>query len=315
MFTKFSVPIIESQNICIFRHSQPDGDAVCSQLALKAWIEQNFRDKTVKIMGHDLFDAYPYVDEVDDEFIKSSLAIVLDTANRERIDDDRYKLAKKVMKIDHHPVVDDFGDINIVNTRSAATAELLTILFLDGDVIGYRVNEECAKYLYAGILYDTQSFTTSNTSQWTLNAASSLAETGIDINQLYTKVFNKSLNSFNSATKIRQKLQYSDGVGYVIMNAEELSELGISPVEAKRCVSEFNNVDELKIWLIACEMAKGSFDISMRSKKDYVINELAASFNGGGHANACGIKGLSLAEVNNVIKEATSLVKTIDIKD
>lgn len=312
MFTKFSKPIIENENITIFRHQQPDGDAVCSQLALKAWIEKNFRNKTVKVVGNDLFDVYPIHDEVDDEFIKSSLAIVLDTATSARVDDQRFKMAKMVMKIDHHIPVEEFGEINITNPKAAATAELLTFLFLDGDVIGYRVNEECAQYLYAGILYDTQSFTTTSTSQWTLNAASELAQTGIDINKISRSVLEKDLSTFEKITKFRQLFKAEDGLGYIILNKDDLAQQNLTVRQAKDMISEFNNIKEVKICLVAAQGENGCYQASIRSKINYPVNEIANKFNGGGHANAVGIKELDEGKLKDLYKELLAYIKRID---
>lgn len=315
MFIKFSKPIIEYQNITIFRHQNPDGDAACSQMALKLWIEKNFKDKKVKVLGDGLFDVFPYHDEADDEFIKSSLAIVLDTANTARIDDQRFKLADKIMKIDHHPITEEYGDINIVNPRSSSTCELLTFLFLDGDVIGYRVTPECASYLYAGIVSDTQSFTTSNTTQWTLNAASNLADLKIEVSDITAKMCAKSYKEFKLANHLRSMTQLNEGLAYVTLNKEQLVKLETSGNDAKNLVFELNNINEFMIWMIAVENDDDAYDVSIRSKSGYPINLIANSYGGGGHANAAGIKGLPKPQLEQLKKELIEHIKKIDIQN
>lgn len=42
------------------------------------------------------------LDEVPDDVYKDALVIVCDTANQARIDDQRYSMGDKLMKIDHH---------------------------------------------------------------------------------------------------------------------------------------------------------------------------------------------------------------------
>lgn len=292
MFIRFSKPILENNKICIFRHCNPDGDAVCSQLALKTWIERNFKDKEVKVLGNELSDIFPYHDEVDDEFIKDSLAIILDTANTARIDDQRYALAKQTMKIDHHIVVEEFGDYQIVNPKAAATCEILTFLFLEGDEIAYRVSEECAKYLYAGILTDTQSFTTSNTTKWTINAASNLAETGIDIYEISNSLFERDINDLKLKSSLFNVFDLESGVGSLVLNKEALNDLNTTAKKAKDSISYFNNIKGVNVWYIAVENEDGLYDVSIRSRKAYHINEIANNYGGGGHLNAVGIKGL-----------------------
>ena len=55
--------------------------------------------------------------QVADEVYKGALVIVTDTANTERIDDDRYTDGDFLMKIDHHPNDDAYGDLLWVDTE------------------------------------------------------------------------------------------------------------------------------------------------------------------------------------------------------
>ena len=97
--------------IVIFRHQRSDYDALGTQLGFKTWIKDNFPSKEVYAVGlnHSTFmpTLYPYMDEVDESFFDNDfLAIIVDTANTERIDDERYKKAKFKIKFDHHPPVE-----------------------------------------------------------------------------------------------------------------------------------------------------------------------------------------------------------------
>ena len=67
------------------------------------------------------------MDVVDDEVVASSLAIVLDTSNAARIDDDRYQLAKKSIRIDHHVQVETICDEEWIDDKASATCELLAL--------------------------------------------------------------------------------------------------------------------------------------------------------------------------------------------
>ena len=86
----------EFDTIVIFRHQSPDYDAFGSQLGLKVWINDNYPSKKVYAVGHNhvVFTntLYPEMDEVDlSELNGDYLAIVCDTGDTKRIDDDRYK--------------------------------------------------------------------------------------------------------------------------------------------------------------------------------------------------------------------------------
>ena len=82
--------------ICVFRHQAPDPDALGSQWGLVNWLKENYPNKEVYAMGWhrgqsaNLFGTY---ETVSDDVVRKSLAIILDTANAARIDDDRYQFA------------------------------------------------------------------------------------------------------------------------------------------------------------------------------------------------------------------------------
>ena len=105
MYKKIWVKIKENDVITIFGHVIPDGDCYGSELGLKNAILENYPNKKVYALGSGLPKFFPLVgdmDKVEDEVIKSSLAIIVDTANLSRIEDQRYSLAKDIIKIDHH---------------------------------------------------------------------------------------------------------------------------------------------------------------------------------------------------------------------
>ncbi|MEG0367036.1 MAG: DHH family phosphoesterase, partial [Coprobacillus sp.] len=116
--------------IIIYRHVNPDLDAFGSQFGVYLTLKELFPDKQINICGEmtsDLIRFYPNVSDciLNDEPI---LGIVLDTANRERIDGDT-SVCDKVVKIDHHIIVDSYGDINIEETSASSTCEVVTLLF------------------------------------------------------------------------------------------------------------------------------------------------------------------------------------------
>ena len=116
--------------IVVFRHQRPDYDAFGTQLGLANWINDSFPTKKVYYVGenHTTFtgDLYPEMHVISDEFFDSKfLAIVVDTGNIDRIDDERYKKADYIIKFDHHPNLDPYGNLNIVANELSSTSELV----------------------------------------------------------------------------------------------------------------------------------------------------------------------------------------------
>ncbi|MCH1932949.1 hypothetical protein L9G16_22670, partial [Shewanella sp. A25] len=65
------------------------------------------------------------LDNIEDSEFENALAIICDTANKERICDQRYALAKTVIKLDHHPNQDPYGDLLWVDTTASSASEMV----------------------------------------------------------------------------------------------------------------------------------------------------------------------------------------------
>ena len=299
------IKLIERHDIItIFRHENPDCDAMGSQYGLRKWIEDNYDNKIVFTLGHDICTEsnYPESDTVDNQIISDSLAIVLDTANPERIDDQRYMLAETVVKVDHHPNHSPFGDYILVNDKAAATCEILAHFFASQpDKITSTL---AAGYLYEGLLTDTLCFKTNNTTPETLLAAAYLAGFGLDLNQINRNLFDQSFNDFCFATYIRDKVQITEGcrIGFIILEDEDLRKWSISGSDARRFIDELGKIKEFQCWAIftASKGDPDRFDGSLRSKK-ILVNKIAYLYSGGGHNNAAGLKNVSRRQVVEII--------------
>ena len=106
--------IKEYDTICIFGHVRPDGDCYGSLNGLKNIIMTSFQRKRVFCLTAHV-ESLSFVgrmDDVDDDVFDNALAIVCDTSTRDRVYDKRYKLCKEVIKLDHHVIIDNYGDYN-----------------------------------------------------------------------------------------------------------------------------------------------------------------------------------------------------------
>lgn len=311
MYTELLENIKSYNDIIIYRHQRPDGDAVYSSFALFTFLKNNFSNKNIQMYGSEVYDLMPFKNIISDDEISGSLAIVLDTANTARIDDDSYKLSSKIIKIDHHPNIDPYGDINYVDESASATCQIVAEILLSDTFSDYIFDADVAEYLYCGLLTDTLNFKTTNTSARTLFIASKLIELGnLKPSELSNLVFNKSLDEFEKVTSLRKHLKVKDNVGYLILNHADLDKMHLSMDEAKNQIAEFGSIRELNIWAIfAYDGKTHKYNGSIRSKRDYVINEIVSAYNGGGHKNACGVKNLSRAQVSKLLIELFNLSK------
>ncbi len=300
MYPQILQKIREYDKICIFRHERPDGDAMFSALAMGCFISDNYPDKAIRLAGNDRYDLISRNDAVEDSFISKSLAIVLDTSTSERIDDCRALNADYVIKIDHHPIKDDYGHLNLVDAKASACAQILASLFLSKAAKDMLLSEKTCEYLYCGIMADTINFRTTNVTAKTMDIAAKLIRKGnLKVAELVEFVMDKDLESFIKATKIRSYLKTEGSFGYVVLNEKDLMDLKMSGIEAKNNIDEIGRIKDLQIWSIAIEN-DGSYDVSVRSKRGYVINEICKRYGGGGHENAAAAKQLDRNELNQM---------------
>ncbi|CAM2786721.1 DHH family phosphoesterase [Erysipelothrix tonsillarum] len=297
--TSFIQYVESFDRICLFRHVQPDGDALGSQVGLAKWLKLNYPEKEIVMLGSDLhnFTIYEPMDQIDD--LGEFLAIVLDSANQERIDDQRYQEGKALIKIDHHPVVDEYGDLQIVDSKRGSVCEIVADLLQD---LGMLMNEDVANTLLSGILTDTQKFSIETTSSKTLRAAAWLMDEGANITKLNHAIFLRTRRNFEINREIQNHIEVKDFFAYVIIDQALLDQLEITESDAKMFTGSMAGVREFKIWGLFVQAEDGSFKASLRSQNN-TINTIAQRYNGGGHRLACGIKGLTKETLETLITE------------
>ena len=235
--------------------------------------------------------------------IGRSIAIVLDTANKQRVDDERFAQALKVIKVDHHPDREPFGDICLINDSAAATCEILTFFF--DTYKEYVFSQKTAEYLYRGLLTDSLNYTTNNTTQETLKAGGILASTGLDLSKISHDVFDNSIRGFKFTGYIISHTEVLDNAfAYVIIDEETYTSYGLNASDARSFVGKLSNVRDFSVYAVFTTKKDASgktlYDGSLRSKKNR-INDIAEKFGGGGHACAAGVKNLTQENMTNIL--------------
>lgn len=292
-------------NISIFRHEFADPDALGAQFGLKSLIEDNFNNKTVKALGQPVkslnASLFPEMDIADDDFIKSSLAIILDTANTARIDDKRFILSSKIIKVDHHPAIEDYGDINIVDTSACATSFLLCDFSNENNLF---VSEKTATYLYAGLVGDTGRFLHNNTTSTVFECAKFLLNKGANISKVYENLYSNSLDQLRLIGYIQQNFKiYDDKIAYFFLRKHDYEQFDVEFEKAKEYVYVIANIENINMWLSATYNPETKYyHVSIRSNK-IPIDDVARKFGGGGHKFASGVKVSTIARLILIVKE------------
>lgn len=288
--------IARYDTIIIHRHQKPDPDAIGSQVGLAELIRQNFPDKRVLTTGYDepTLSWLAAMDEVSDEDYTGSLVIVTDTANKARIDDERYSKGQCLIKIDHHPNDEPYGDLVLVDTTASSCSEMIVELAVE---LGLTVTDKIARLLYAGIVGDTGRFLYPATSSKTFRMAAYLLDTGIDAG-----LITRQLDTFSP--KIARLMGYmlehlvmdNSGAAQLILSSALLQDFDIRPEEVSLVVGLPGKIDRVDRWMICTEQADGSYRVNLRSKT-LTINGIAKEHHGGGHPLASGAKAYSLEDI------------------
>ncbi len=303
--------IRQYNKIAIFRHIHPDFDALGSAWGLKEFIHNNFMDKDIKVLGdnHDDFTPRLYPKSTGAQnswFNEPFLAIVLDTPNKRRIADPRFYHAELTIKIDHHPFIENIGDIEIIEPSMTSTAELLVNMLTSFKM---NISKECARYLYTGIVGDSGRFEYNSTTPYTFECAKILVEKGIDLNEIYHNMYLHDQNDLKVIAHILTHYSVSkNGVAYYILDKKDLENFHITTSQGKDHVNLFHFVDGIKIWCAVTEDLKEKcFRVSIRSES-IDISKVASNYRGGGHKNASGAKLESLNELDSLIKDLDDLI-------
>ena len=283
--------IFEFDKIIIHRHVSPDPDALGSQLGLAELIRCNYKDKVVKTVGFNepSLAWMGQMDEVCDEDYEGALVLIMDTANSARIDDSRYKLGAKLIKLDHHPVVEEYADINYTDTAASSTSEIVVNLYqANREAYHLQLSQEAASCLYTGIIADSGRFLYDNTTIDTLSAAQLLYSFEINRNKIHENLYRRSLIIVQAQGYVLSQFEVSEaGVAFFKMPLDIQKSYHLTTGTRSALVNTLANIEGILVWVCLFENEDGRIRANIRSNGP-IINEVAAKFDGGGHPKASG---------------------------
>ncbi|MFC0557923.1 DHH family phosphoesterase [Halalkalibacter alkalisediminis] len=303
MIQDIQVKINEFETIIIHRHERPDPDALGSQMGLAQVIKERFPEKKVLVVGEEepSLSFLGKMDQVLDHDYEQALVIVCDTANTERVDDKRFTQGAYLIKVDHHPNEEPYGDIVWVDPAFSSTSEMIVEFVIQGKENGYKLSSESALLLYAGIVGDTGRFRYTNTTAETFMRTSLLVKQTFDQNAFYSNLHKKDLKITRLQGYVLQHFQVVENVGVMKLTAEDLTRFQVTSNESSQLVNTFSDVEGLKAWVFFVEDAD-RIRVRLRSKGP-VINGIAAEHHGGGHPMAAGATAYSWEETEDIVSK------------
>lgn len=294
--------------IIIHRHQRPDPDAIGSQVGLAEILKASFPYKQVYVVGKHIpgFDWIGQMDEIDNQTFDDALVIVTDTANAPRIDDRRFDNGDELIKIDHHPNDEPFGDLMWVVPEASSCSEMIYDFYQHFNK-ELKLPKKAASALYAGIIGDTGRFLYPATTPRTMLVAGALMAAGADAAAISQRENEITLPLARLSAYVYEKLTILDhGAAYVVLSDDVLKRFGLSEAGTSAVVSLPGRIKDVAAWAIFVQQEDGRYRIRLRSKGP-AINGLAKNHDGGGHALASGAKAKDQAEIDQVVQELDEL--------
>lgn len=301
--------IDSSNNILLHFHPGPDGDSIGSSLSMMFLLKKLGKDVTVisgdtpksntfKILpGYSEVIESTYVDIIKNRTATSfDLFIILDSSAPDRIsslEEVKFPEGMKTLVIDHHNSNQNFGDLNIVDPRSASTGEILFELFKLWNV---EITPQMAINLFIAISTDTGGFKYDRTTSRTFEIAAELAAIYPDFSTILFELDNNnSINQIKYEKLALSSLETLFG-GKVAMASVSYGQFQKEGIEStslpkSEIANKLKAVVGFEIGISAIERERGVVDASFRTRdpKKYDLSVLAVSLGGGGHAAAAGV--------------------------
>ncbi len=286
--------INKANDIAVYCHTNPDGDALGSMLAL--YIALKNKGKTVSAycdtpVPQKYKCLYASEDITFPQKRIHELAISVDCSDLDRLGQcmKSYLSARTQIAIDHHKSFARFAETCYVDGNAAACAQLIFKLLKSYKAIDKNI----AQLLFSGIVTDSGCFAYSSVTQETHTIACELLEYGFDAADCIYKVFRStSLNRFELKTRVLSKTRFfEDGkIAIIVFSKEDFDVTSTDTQDTEGIISELIDIDTVKIAYALSEVGLRSYKLSIRTKDPLDAADCANVFGGGGHKNAAGCR-------------------------
>ena len=290
--SQISQKIFDSQRIVITSHLRPDGDSICTSLAL-AFMGELLGKETVIINKENNpfpFNNFPDVERIKIGQIypqKFDVVILLECADVSRSGQENLNDYFKI-NIDHHYSNDYYADIDWVDPKASAVGEMAYYL---GKKLNIKFTPKIATHLYSAIVSDTGSFQFSNTSANSFEVCYKLINFGANPTKVSEMLFNNNPpEKIKLLGEVLSTLQMNKmkNIAIITMFKKHLEALNLKEIDTEDITTLARSINGVKMVLFFKEVEKDVFRISLRSKGRANAAFIAEHFGGGGHIHAAG---------------------------
>ncbi|MDD5166371.1 MAG: bifunctional oligoribonuclease/PAP phosphatase NrnA [Candidatus Omnitrophica bacterium] len=310
--------IRQNKNFLITTHTNPEGDALGSELAFYKLVRK--LGKNAVIVNEDgVPDSYNFLPENNIirrykrnlRGIGFDCLVVLDCSDLGRTGEvGRFKARNKpVINIDHHISNDKFGDANWVEPGASSASEMIYTLYKKMKV---PFDKDSALLLYVGMVTDTGSFRYTNTKKYTHEAVAELLKYGIDVIGVYRQVYeNIPFEDIKLLTRILPTVrrQAKGKIIWFQIKQNMLKNKKLSFDLTEELLSFARSIKDVEVALLFKENLgiKNEIRVNFRSQGKVDVNKVASFFGGGGHRTASGAT--VIGKIDTVRKKVLAKIK------
>lgn len=309
--------------VVLTTHMQPDADAIGSVCALKGVLKHLGVDSRIvnESPTPENLRFLPWAESIEvydsgihDDILRTAEVIVCcdlnDLRRTGRMAAELTNHQKRIVMIDHHTDPRPFYSSAFHDVLATSTAEL--IYRLTKVMLPNALTADVATNIYAGVMSDTGSFRFPRVTAYTHRMIAELLEAGADPVEIYNR-----MNNTWSIAKMRllgavlstMKLHCDGALCTLTVPFSMIQSAGSSVEELDGMVHYTLSIAGVRCGVLIAERSEDKeIKLSFRSKGDFVVNELAAGFGGGGHIYAAGAR-TRMGSLSEVEREVVTRVQ------
>lgn len=305
-FSELKELLSAKKEILLTSHTNPDGDAVGSGLAMMHFLKQ-FDHKVNFLIPNAFPDFLAWMPGQENiiiiekqkkrckSLIKSAdILFSLDYNTPSRLGEagEAFENARGIkILIDHHIEPDIEKYDHVFSTVDTSSTSELVYDFITS-INASKINLDIAECLYTGIMTDTGSFSYACNYEKTFRTVADLYKLGIDgvkINRLVYNTYSESrlrLLGYALSEKLVVRQEYA--TAYISLTKEELDKYNFKVGDTEGLVNYALSIKGIRFAALFTEKNK-KIRISFRSVGNFSVNKFARKYyEGGGHKNAAG---------------------------
>lgn len=284
--------IKNAKSIGIAGHKNPDGDSLCSALAMMRLIEINFGKKATVFYDGNIPQHLKYIPLREDaifykelpENTKFDLFILVDYGTRAHLGgaESFVNNADFVIEFDHHFNDDLVGSLCFDDESKAATSQVILDMVNES---GFKMDKETMDLLSLAIITDTGHFKFVRNSDVFCNMAY-FVDQGVNVSDLMNMLNNKKRKSIlvESSAVANAKFLYRGKLAVAYVRHDDYKKLD---GRGDTALSLLGQIDGVEAIVFLKEQRENQIGLSIRSKT-VPIKEIAEGLGGGGHEYAAG---------------------------